>query len=156
MAGISFMNRNDVGSVVVEGGEPFLFLFLRPIVLRRRDVVIGLGSPLLEWTRRIHRCKGRGAQILRRLFDLCANLRGDADQMTVQNVLADLVQVFGDIGKEFVRRRMFALVLFENVEWPLVRVLFLRTLRKRVLAGLALRAADPAHLLMWYIRPSAL
>ena len=113
MTGISFMNRNDVGGVIVEGGEPFLFLFLRPLVLRRRDVVIGLGSPLLEWTRRIHRCKGRGAQILRRLFDLCANLRGDADQMTVQNVLADFVQVFANIRDEFVRRRMFALDLLE-------------------------------------------
>src|SRR5438034_4668299 len=97
MAGISFMNRNDVGGVIVESSEPFLLLFLRPIVLRRRDVVIGLGRALLEWTGGIHRCKGRGAQILRSLFDLCANFRGDVDQITVQYVLANFVLFFGEI-----------------------------------------------------------
>src|SRR5437660_12078879 len=89
------MNRNDVGGVIIEEGEPFLFLFLRAIVLRGRDVIICLGRALLEWTRCIHRRKGRGTQILRRLFDRCANVRGDVDQVTAVYVFVACVTVSG-------------------------------------------------------------
>ena len=78
MTGVSFVNRNDVGGVIIEGGEPFLLLFLRPIVLRRRDVVIRFIGAFLEWTWRVHRRERGGAQVLRGLFHLRSNLRWDA------------------------------------------------------------------------------
>ena len=114
MAGVSFVNGNDVGSVIIEGGEPFLLLCFRPILLRGCDVIICVSGALLEGTGRVHRRKRGCPQILRRLFHFRPNVRGDADQMTAQNVLANFVQVFANIRDEFVRRRMFALDLLEN------------------------------------------
>src|SRR4030095_9608316 len=109
MTRVSFVNRGDVGSIIIEGGEPFLFLLFRPVVLGRRDVVVGLVGAFLEWTGCVHRSKGGGTEILRRLLHLCTNVRGDIDQMLVQNVFTNLVQVFGYIWDEILRRGMFAL-----------------------------------------------
>jgi hypothetical protein len=53
--------------------------------------------------------------------------------MMVQNVLANFVQVFANIGNEFVRRRMFALDLLEHFDWRLVRVDFFCSVSKRLL-----------------------
>src|SRR5256886_13662433 len=96
---------------------PYTTLFRSPIVLRRRDVIICLGSALFERTGRVHRGKRRGAQILRSLFYFCANVRGDANQMMAQNVLTNFVEVFGDIRDELVRRWVFALDLLEDFNW---------------------------------------
>ena len=85
------MNRGNVCGVIIKRGEPFFFLFLRPVVLRGSDVIIGFGGTLLERSRRVHRCEGRSAQILRGLFHFGSNVRGDADQMVAQDILANLV-----------------------------------------------------------------
>src|SRR5204863_6831968 len=53
MTRISFVNRDDIGGVIIEGGEPFFFLFFRPVVLRGRDVVIRLVGAFLEGTGRV-------------------------------------------------------------------------------------------------------
>ena len=55
--------------------------------------------------------------------------------MTVRNVFADFIQIFGDIGNEFVRRRMFALDLLKHFDWRLIRVDDFRGVGKRVLFG---------------------
>src|SRR6476646_6137336 len=77
MSGIHFMNRYDVGSVIIKCGEPFLLFLLRPILFCRCDVVVSLSGTLLERTGSVHRGKGRGAQILRGLFYFRANLGGN-------------------------------------------------------------------------------
>ena len=133
MAGVGFVDRRNVRGVIIEGGEPFLFLFLRPIVFRRSDVIIRLVGSFLEWARCVHRGKRGGPQILRRLFDLRADVRWDADQVTVQNVLPNIVQVFGGIGNEFFRRWMFALDLLEDFDRRLVGVDLFRGFGKRIL-----------------------
>ena len=79
MSGIDLMNRHNVGGVIIERGEPFLLLLLRPILLGRCHVVIRLGGALLERTWSIHRGEGGGAQILRGLFYFRANLRRNSD-----------------------------------------------------------------------------
>ena len=83
MTRVRFMNRDDIRGIIIEGRKPFLFLLLRPVVLRGCDVVIRLVGAFLEWTGRVHRSKGGGAEILRGLFDLCSDVRRDADQMAV-------------------------------------------------------------------------
>src|SRR4029450_4783320 len=75
MSGVNLMNRSNIGGVIIERGEPFLLLLLRPLVLGRCDVVISLGGALLERTRSIHRGERGGAQILRGLFYFRPNLR---------------------------------------------------------------------------------
>src|SRR5207244_1480417 len=135
MAGIGFMNRNDVGGVIVEGGEPFLFLFLWPIVLGGCDVIVGLGRALLERTRRVHRGKRRGPQILRSLFNFRANVRGDTDQMMAQNVLPNFVQIFGYVRDEILRCGVFALDLLENFNRRLVWIDLFRGFGERILFG---------------------
>ena len=142
MAGIRFVDRRNVRGVIIEGGEPFLFLFLWPIVFRRSDVIIRLVGSFLEWARCVHRGKRGGPQILRRLFDLCADVRWDADQVTVQNVLPNIVQISGDIGNELVRRRVFALDLLEDFDRGLVGVDLFRSFGERVLFGFQLCHAD--------------
>src|SRR4029453_8581483 len=109
MAGIDFVDRSNIGSVIIKCGEPLLLFFLRPILFRRSDIVIGLRGTLLEWARGVHRGKGGGAQILRSLFYLRSNRRRNSDQLTVRNVFAKLVQVFGNVRDQFVRSRMLAL-----------------------------------------------
>ena len=54
MARISFMDRNDVRSVIIEGGQPFFLLFFWPVALRWRDIIISFGRALLERAGRIH------------------------------------------------------------------------------------------------------
>src|SRR5438445_393749 len=113
VTGVGFVDRRNVRRVIIESGEPFLLLFVRPIVLRGSDVVIRFSGALFERTRRVHRCKRRGAQILRSLFSFRANIRGDTDQMMAQNVLPDFVQIFGYVRDEILRCRMFPLDLLE-------------------------------------------
>ena len=55
--------------------------------------------------------------------------------MMAQNVLADFVQVFGDVGNEFVRCRVLALNLFEDFDRRFVWINFLGGLGERVLFG---------------------
>src|SRR5215472_5805914 len=95
MSGINFMNRDNVGGVIIERGEPFLLFVLRPIFFGRCDVVIRIGGAFLEWTWSIHRGEGSGAQILRGFFYFGANFRWNTDQSTGDNVFAKLIQVFG-------------------------------------------------------------
>src|SRR5439155_9816456 len=128
MAWINFMNRDNVGCVIIKRGEPFLFFFLGPILLCRRNVVIRLGGALLERTWRIHGGEGSSAQILRGFFYFCADLGWNADQTTVHNVLPELVQAFGNVRDQFVRSRMLALYLLENLNGRLVRVDLFRCL----------------------------
>jgi hypothetical protein len=127
------MNRDNVRGVIIKGGEPFLLLFLRPVVLRGSDIIICLRRALLEWTWRIHRGKGRRTEILRGLFDLGANVRWDGDQMMARDVFPYFVQVFGYIGDEILGRRMLALDLLENFNRRLVWIDFLRGVGKRFL-----------------------
>ena len=135
MTGVGFVDRRNVRGVIIEGGQPFLLLFLWPIILSGCDIVIGLGRALLERTGRVHRCKRRGTQVLRSLFDLRANLRGDADQMMAQDVLPNFVEIFGYVRNEFVRRRMFALDLLENFNRRLVWIDLFRGFGERLLFG---------------------
>src|SRR6476620_12255337 len=79
MSGIDLMNRHNVRGVIIKCGEPFILFLLRPIVLRRGDVVISLSGALLERTGSVHRGKGGGAQILRGLFYFRANFRRNSD-----------------------------------------------------------------------------
>jgi hypothetical protein len=50
-----------------------------------------------------------------------------------RDVFTDLVEVFGYVGNEIVRRRMFALDLLENFDWRFVWVDFLCRLGKLLL-----------------------
>src|SRR5437899_6591596 len=97
MAGVGFVDRRNVRGVIVEGGEPLLFLFLRPMMFRRSDVIIRLVGSFLEWARCVHRGKRGGVQILRRLFDLRAYVRWDADPLTVEDVLPTFGQVLANL-----------------------------------------------------------
>ena len=135
MTGVGFVDRRNVRGVIIEGGEPFLLLFFRPIVLGGCDVIVSLGRTLLERTGRVHRRKRRGTQILRGLFDLRANLRGDTDQVMTRDVFPSFVQIFGYVRNEFVRHRMFALDLLENFNRRLVWIDLFRGFCERVLFG---------------------
>src|SRR4029450_1046349 len=125
-----------------ERGEPFLLFLLRPTLFRRCDVVISLGGAFLERTWSIHRGEGGGAQILRGLFYFRANLRRNSDQPTAHNVFAKLVQIFGNVRDQFVRSRMLALDLLENLYRRFVRVDLFRRLGEGFLFGFQLRHAD--------------
>src|ERR1043166_9849165 len=113
MGGVGFKDRRNVGRVIIEGGEPFLFLFLGPLILGRCDVIIGLGRALLERAGRVHRCKRRGAQILWGLFDLRPNRRRAADQMMAHDILPNFIQTLGYIRNEFVWGGILVLVFFD-------------------------------------------
>src|SRR6266571_4014331 len=63
MAGVNFVNRDEVGGVIVKRGQPLFFLFVRPVGFGRGDVVVGLRCAFLEWSGRVHRCEGGGATI---------------------------------------------------------------------------------------------
>ena len=54
MTGVGFVDRCNVRRIIIEGGEPFLLLFVRPVFLRGRDVIVGLSGALLEGTGRVH------------------------------------------------------------------------------------------------------
>jgi len=56
---VRLMDGNHVGRVIVEGGQPLLFLLGRPIRFHRRDVVISLSGLGLKWPRCVHSA-GRG------------------------------------------------------------------------------------------------
>ena len=127
------MKRDNIRGVIVESGEPFLLLFLRPVVLGGRDVIIRLGRALLERTGCVHRCKRGGAQILRGLFHLGANVRWNADQMTARNVFPNFVQVFGYIGDEILRRGMLTLNLFKDFNRRSIWIDFFRGIGKCLL-----------------------
>src|ERR1700720_2226111 len=113
MARIYLMDGNDVDRVMVEGSEPFVFLLRRPIVFRRRDIVIGFGRSLLESARRVHRSKRSSAAILRRFFHPRSNLRRNRDQPASYDEFPDLLEIFADIAKQTLRNRVLALNLFE-------------------------------------------
>ena len=81
MTRINFVDRNNIGGVIIKGGQPFLLLFFGPVALRWCDIIISFSRALFEWAWRVHRGKGRGAAILRRFFDLGSNVRRNRHQM---------------------------------------------------------------------------
>ena len=109
--GISFVNRDDIGGVIIKGGEPFLLLFLR---LCWCHVIVGFGRAFFEGARCVHRSKRGGATVLRCLLDLGADFRGNRHEVMTGNVFSNLLQVFRDVAKEVLRCGMFALDLLEN------------------------------------------
>src|SRR5438876_11617084 len=94
---INFMNRNDVGGVIIESGQPFVFLFLWPVALRWRDIIIGFGRSFFERARRVHGGERRGATVLRRLGHARSHFRRDRNKMVSRDELLDWLVVFPDI-----------------------------------------------------------
>src|SRR6266508_5074649 len=64
-----------------------------------------------------------------------------------QNIFAKFVQVFGNVRNQFVRSRMLALDLLENLYSRFVRVDLFRRLGECFLFGLQLRHSDLENLL---------
>src|ERR1051325_3919272 len=120
MSGIHLMNRDNIGGVVIERGEPFLLFFRWPIIFRRSEVVISFGGAFLEWTGSIHRGTGSGTQVLRRFLYFRASLGRNFNQLTIEYVLANLVQVFGDVRDQFVRGGMLTLDRLKNLNGRVV------------------------------------
>src|SRR5690349_7983211 len=89
VAWISLVNRDDVGCIVIEGGQPFLLLFGWPIGLDRRDIIIGFGPFGLEWSGRIHGSKTGRAQKLRSLRHFGPHWRWQRDDFVVDQKLPD-------------------------------------------------------------------
>src|SRR5262249_6151829 len=83
----------------------------------------------------------------RRFFYFRADLRWNAHQPTAHNVFAQLVQVFGNIRDQFVRSRMLALYLLEDLDRRLVRVDLVRGHGELFMFGFQLRHADPKNFL---------
>src|SRR5207302_9738448 len=121
------------GVLLVESGQPFLFLFLWPVVLCRRDIIIGFGRSLFEWTRRVHGGERRGATVLRRLGHARSHFRRDRHKMVSCDEISNLFEVFPDIRKQVLRGWMLALNLFEHFSGRFARIDFFRGLGKRLL-----------------------
>src|SRR5437016_14059554 len=100
MPGIDFMNGNDVRVVIIKSGQPFLFLFLRPLAFGRRDIVIGWGRSSFEGAWRIHRGERTGRSVLWRLFQTRPHFRRYWYEMMTHDAFSDLFEVFPDSGKQ--------------------------------------------------------
>ena len=122
MSGINFVDGNNVGSVKVESGQPFVFLLRRPVVFGRRDIIVGFGRALLEGARRVHRREGGRAAVLRRFFHARSHVGWDRDQLPGDDKLSNLFEIFPDIAKQTFRRWVFALHLPENFIRRFVRI----------------------------------
>src|SRR6266446_4772400 len=133
MPGINFMNRNDVGGVIIERGQPFLFLFFWPVALRWRDIIIGFGRFFFERARRVHGGERGGATVLRRLGHARSHFRRDRHQMMSGDEFSDFLEVFPDVRKQVLRGWMLALNLFEDFSGQFAWVDFFRGLRERLL-----------------------
>src|ERR1700730_13937970 len=133
MPGINFMSGNDVGGVIIERGQPFLFLFLWPVALRWRDIIIGFGRSFFERARRVHGGERRGATVLRRLGHARSHFRRDRHKMVSCDEFSDFLEVFPDIGKQVLRGWMLALNLFEDFSGRFARINLSRGLGKRLL-----------------------
>src|SRR5438445_3960146 len=114
MPGIDFMNGNDVRVVIIKSGQPFLFLFLRPLAFGRRDIVIGFGRSSFEGAWRIHRGERNGTTVLWRFFHTRPHFRRDCPEMMTRDVFSDLFEIFPDVGKQTFWRGMLTLDSFED------------------------------------------
>ena len=99
MAGVNFMDGDDAHGGIVEVGQPFLLLARRPVILHRGHVVEGLRRPALQGTGAVHRGKGV-THVSRGLNHLAAVLRGQADNVEVNEGLADIFQHFPGLGDQ--------------------------------------------------------
>ena len=133
MSRIGFVDRDDVGAVGIERGQPLVLLLLGPVVLRRRDVVVGFRRPFLEGARRVHRSKTGRAPILRSFFHLRPDFRRNRDQFVIDDIFANRIQFLRDFGKQVLGGGMFALDLLEDFDRRFVRVDFLRGLGENLL-----------------------
>jgi len=80
MPGVSFMNGDNIGRVIIEGGEPLFLLLGCPLALRRGDVIVRFGRAFLEGVRRVGGGERGGAAILRRFFDADPDFGWNRDQ----------------------------------------------------------------------------
>ena len=118
------MNRDDVGRVIVERGEPFLFLPRRPVLFDRCDVIVRLGRFRLKRPGRVHRGKAGRAQILRRFFDSGPDLGRDRDNPAVNDKPADRLQILLRVRNQTLLARMVLLYFLENFDGLPARVDF--------------------------------
>ncbi len=100
VARIRFMDGDDIGGVIIEGGEPFFLLLRRPIGFHRRDVVIGFGCFFLEWAWGVHGSETGCSEELRRFGDNGANRGGQVDDFVIDDELPDHVHISGCVGNQ--------------------------------------------------------
>src|SRR5947207_1496776 len=100
MAGIGFMNRDNVRGVIIEGCEPFLFLLRRPVCFHRRDVVISLGCFGFKRPGSVHGRKTGCPEELWRFFNSSSDGGGESNDVMVNHELPDHVEVPGSVGNK--------------------------------------------------------
>ena len=118
------MNRDDIGGVIVERGQPLFLLRRWPFGLRWRHIIISFGGALLECARRVHRCERGRAAVLRRFFDARPHFGRNRDQFAGNDKLPDRLEIFIDVSKQTLRRWVLVLHLFENLLRRFVRIDF--------------------------------
>src|SRR5258706_5906205 len=109
MAGIRFVNAHDISSVIIESGQPFLFVLRAPVRFNGRDIVIGFRSASLERSGSVHRSEAGRAKILRSLLNLSSYLRGQGDELPVHYEIPDGFQILCGVRDESLLSRMVLL-----------------------------------------------
>src|SRR5712664_1645844 len=111
---VALVDRDVPEARVVEVAQPLLLLLGRPRFFGRGDVVEGVLRDLLEAPGRVH---GRGRETVEtgRLDHLRAFLRGDADNVMVDEVTPNLFQHLARVLDEAALRWVVLLNPFQDL-----------------------------------------
>ena len=111
---INFVNGNDVRGVKIERRQPLVFLERRPLILRRRHIIISFGGALLERARRVHRRERRCSAILRRFLHPRSHLGRNRHQFSGDDKFPDRLEIFINVAEQTFGRWVLVLHLLEN------------------------------------------